>query len=133
MNEAHSRAIVFLLAAILYVLLFGAGAALTGLAWVAGIVAAVAVLAVLVYVARRVSSSLAAGAQWLLTKGLALPIQAPLNEWRSIQERRSQGEHVGAVAASFTLLWASSFVWLFLVMMIWGAAVDLSAWLEQPR
>lgn len=37
MNETHCRAIIFLLAAILSVMLFGASAFLTGLAWLAGI------------------------------------------------------------------------------------------------
>jgi len=37
MNESHSRAIVFLLAAILCVMLFGAGAVLSGFGWMAGI------------------------------------------------------------------------------------------------
>jgi hypothetical protein len=42
MNEAHSRAIVYLLAAILCVMLFGASAFLSGVAWGAGIAAVVA-------------------------------------------------------------------------------------------
>lgn len=44
MNEEHSRAIVFLLAAILCVMLFGASSVLTGFGWLAGIGAVLGVI-----------------------------------------------------------------------------------------
>jgi hypothetical protein len=44
MNESHSRAIVFLLAAILCVMLFGAGSVLSGFGWMAGIGVVLSVL-----------------------------------------------------------------------------------------
>ncbi len=132
MNEAHSRAIVFLLAAILCVLLFGASAVLSGLAWLAVIGAVLAVLALLFFVARRLWPAAAELVRWFLTKGLALPVFAPLGEWRSIRERRARGERVGAIAAALTLLWtfvASVFVWsLFVCMPLLAVAYELRLW-----
>ena len=62
-----------------------------------------------------------------------LPFVALRSEWRSIAKRRAEGEQVGAVAVSFTLLWtfiASTFVWFFVVCIVASFAYALWAWMN---
>lgn len=58
MNETHSRAIVYLLAAILCVMLFGASAFMTGLAWGGAIAAAIGLAFAAIFGAVRLVRSL---------------------------------------------------------------------------
>ena len=144
MNEADSKAIKFLLAAILCVMLFGASAVPTGIVWfaiIAGVLAIIAVVFIAIF--SFISEIIPALAKLAvaMVKGLpklpghlarlvawlvALPVLGPLRCWWSICERRTRGERVGSIAASFELLWA--FVVSVILWVMVGSLVLLGTY-----
>jgi hypothetical protein len=106
---------VVLLILILCVLLFGAGAVLAGFGWLVAIVATLMLLYGLIvavawiFVGVRDKAPALPGIAAAFCRGyariLCAPAIGPIAEWRSISERRTRGEHVGAVSMSCTLLW----------------------------
>lgn len=126
MSEESNGVTNFLLLAILFVLLFGAGAFLTGLAWVAGIGAVLGIVVIIGVVAASILRTLATGAihgatsfnewgpkvpaaigsffrGWLYWIGS--PVLAPLGHWQKLNQDRAAGQHVGIISASFSLAW----------------------------
>jgi hypothetical protein len=125
MNENHSRAIIFLLAAILAVMLFGAKPVLTTFGWgVAASVAAALIYFVLVVVVAAIAVKIVEIAEkvpkflkrWLWC--LKAPVLGPAKEWQIIKEQRAQGIRIGY--AVFALV--GSFIGS---MIVWWLAVAL--------
>ena len=110
MSEADNKAIVFLLAAILCVMLFGASAVLTGFVWVAVIGV---VLLVIFGVAAVIPNVLA-----YLARLAVAPVLEPVRCWRSIREHQAGGERVNPIVAGLEVLWTfvvSAFLWGLLI------------------
>ena len=121
-EREDNETIVPLLYMILCVMIFGAGAVLTGLVWVAvvGILFAVFLVAL---------KSLPALLRYL-AKLAVLPVFEPVRVWRSICERRASGERIGPIAAGFRIVWtfvASLFVWALFVGVLVGAYLDFAS------
>lgn len=133
MNEKHSAAIVFLLAAILCVLLFGSSVVLTAVAWATGIFVALAVIGIAVGVAALIFKGIGKNLVPFL-KGwvswIGSPILVPLNEWRQIRDRRSRGERVGMlwVIPDLLLLMWCLLVGVVFALMAGVPVVMLLAW-----
>jgi hypothetical protein len=92
MKETHSAAIIFLLAAILSVLLFGANVVLAGTGAIIAIgIALAAIVAVIVFSGIIISKlpGFAAGFLRGWIKIVAAPVTAPVQYWRTIRDRRS--------------------------------------------
>lgn len=119
MSDGNSSANTVLLAAILFVLLFGAGAFFTGLAWAAGIGAILAIMVVAGMIVGTIIRSIILGIKslpnWLPKVPKALgaffwgwlywigsPVLAPIGHWQRMSEER---QRVGVIAAGFSLVW----------------------------
>ncbi|HLZ03652.1 MAG TPA: hypothetical protein VKR55_16085 [Bradyrhizobium sp.] len=121
--------IVLLLILILCVLLFGAGAVLAGFRWLAVIVVTLTLLYVLIVAVASVFVGVrdtapklpGAAAAFLRSyaKFLGAPVLGPIAYWRSVSERRTRGEHVGAVSSSLAFLWT----FLVGVFLSWLACI----------
>jgi hypothetical protein len=110
MKETHSAAIIFLLAAILIVMLFGANVVLTGAGAIVGVSIALAAIGAVVYfsaiiIARAPSFLAAFLSGWI--KMLAAPVTGPVQYWRSIRDRRVRGQRVNPVTATIGFLYTS--------------------------
>jgi len=110
--------IVLLLFLILCAVLFGAGAVLAGFGWLAVIVVTLTLLYALtvalasIFVGVRDMAPKLPGAAAAFFLGyarfLGAPVLGPIAYWRSVSERRTRGEHVGAVSISLSFLWTIS-------------------------
>jgi hypothetical protein len=110
MKETHSAAIIFLLAAILSVLLFGANVVLAGTGAIIAIgIALAAIVAVIVFSGIIISKlpGFAAGFLRGWIKIVAAPVTAPVQYWRTIRDRRSRGERVNLITATIGFLYTS--------------------------
>lgn len=134
MSDGNSSANTVLLWAILLVLLFGASAFLTGLAWAAGIGAVLAVMVIVGTIVGSTIRGIILGIEslpnWLpkVPKALGVffwgwlywigsPVLAPIGHWQKMNER---GQRVGVIAAGFSLVWVfvvSLFFSLFAVVV----------------
>lgn len=134
--------IVLLLILILCVLLFGSGAVLAGFGWLAVIVVALTLFYALVvaaaslFVGARDTAHKVPGVAAAFFRGyarfLGAPVLGPIAYWRSVAERRTRGEGVGAVLISLTLLWTFmigvflSWLALIIPLMIMSAAYQVA-------
>jgi|tagenome__1003787_1003787.scaffolds.fasta_scaffold20161826_1 hypothetical protein len=130
--------IAVLLFLIFCVLLFGAGAILTALGWLALITVGMLVAALAVFGGAAVIWLLVVASvnanSWLpnvpgliarffgsLGKVLALPVLAPINHWKSARKPNAAGDRPGVFVASLSTLWTlfvAVFLWYFVVLML---------------
>jgi hypothetical protein len=151
MKESHSATIIFLLVAILLIMLFGASSVLMGAGSIVGIGIILAVVVgllallggIIAFLANTISRfpaflrrlpSFAAAFLRGWVRIISAPILGPVEYWRSIRDRRTNGERVNAAAAMIGVIYTCfvgvllSFfaVWLP-VLAVWGIASTLLA------